>query len=97
MMGNIQAMLWLCVRATKLQEEGKATMGHLALCKSWCSRQGREVVSLARELLGGNGLLLENKVMKSFLDMEVMYTYEGSYDINQLIAGRELTGLSAFK
>ena len=96
-MGNIQAMIFLCIQATKLFEQGKATMGHLALCKSWCSRQGWEVVALARELLGGNGILLENKVMKSFLDMEVMYTYEGSYDINQLIVGWELTGLSAFK
>ena len=80
-------MLYFCIKCTKLLQENKATMGQLALCKAWVSKQGREVVALARELLGGNGILLENKVMKSFLDMEVIYTYEGTYDINQLVAG----------
>jgi len=53
---------------------------------------------LARECLGGNGILLENHVMKAMNDMEVIYTYEGTYDINMLVSGRELTGgLAAFK
>jgi alkylation response protein AidB-like acyl-CoA dehydrogenase len=53
---------------------------------------------LAREVCGGNGILVENRVMKSMLDMEAMYTYEGTYDINSLVSGRELTGgLSAIK
>ena len=53
---------------------------------------------MAREVCGGNGILMENRVMKAFLDMEAMYTYEGTYDINSLVSGRELTGgLSAIK
>lgn len=59
---------------------------------------GRETVSLAREVCGGNGILMQNRVMKAFLDMEAMYTYEGTYDINSLVSGRELTGgLSAIR
>jgi len=59
---------------------------------------GRETVSLAREVCGGNGILMHNRVMKAFLDMEAMYTYEGTYDINSLVSGRELTGgLSAIR
>ena len=55
-------------------------------------------MALAGEVCGGNGILIENKVIKAFLDMESMYTYEGTYDINSLVSGRELTGgLSAIK
>jgi alkylation response protein AidB-like acyl-CoA dehydrogenase len=62
------------------------------------TKLGRETVSLAREVCGGNGILMENKVIKAFLDMEAVYTYEGTYDINSLVSGRELTGgLSAIK
>ena len=48
--------------------------------------------------MGGNGILLENRVMKSMMDMEAVFTYEGTYDINALISGREITGgIQAFK
>lgn len=66
--------------------------------KAHVTKLGRETVALAREVCGGNGILIENKVIKAFLDMESMYTYEGTYDINSLVSGRELTGgLSAIK
>ena len=56
------------------------------------------MVRLARECFGGYGILVENRVMKHFLDVEVMYTGEGTYDVNSLVSGREITGgLSAFK
>jgi alkylation response protein AidB-like acyl-CoA dehydrogenase len=55
-------------------------------------------VSLAREVLGGNGILLGEHVIKAMNDMEAIYTFEGTYDINALVSGRELTGgLAAFK
>ncbi len=56
-----------------------------------------QVVALGRELLGGNGIVADFHVAKVFCDMEAMYTYEGTYDINMLVAGRESTGYSAFK
>ena len=48
-------------------------------------------------MLGGNGIISDNHVMRAFCDIEAIFTYEGSYDINSLVAGRELTGYSAFK
>lgn len=48
-------------------------------------------------MCGGNGILHDNYVMKALADMEAIYTYEGTYDINTLVAGRELTGKSAFR
>jgi acyl-CoA oxidase len=73
-------------------------MGQAARAKGLYSLQTREVVRLAREVCGGNGIILDNHVMKALMDIEAMYTYEGSYEINMLVAGRELTGgLAAFK
>ena len=73
-------------------------MGQIARAKGMGSRLGREVVALARETCGGNGILLENHVIKAFMDMEAIHTYEGTYDINMLVSGRELTGgIAAFK
>ena len=70
----------------------------MARAKANASRLGRETVALARECFGGNGILLENHVIKAMADMEVIYTYEGTYDINMLVSGRELTGgMAAFK
>jgi len=52
----------------------------------------RENCSLARECMGGNGILLENKVMRHLMDAEAIFTYEGTYDINSLVSGKSLTG-----
>ncbi len=72
-------------------------MGQIALCKATVTRIGREVSRIARESLGGNGIIHQHYLIKAINDIETMYTFEGTYDINSLIVGRELTGLSAFK
>jgi len=48
-------------------------------------------------MLGGDGIIFDNYAMKAYADMEALYTYEGTYDINSLVAARELTGIAAFK
>lgn len=67
------------------------------MTKAFCTKMGREVCQVAREIVGGNGILIENHVMKQMLDMEGIHTYEGSYEINSLVAAREITGKAAFK
>jgi len=54
------------------------------------------VIGLARDVLGGNGILLENHVMRHFVDIEALYTCEGTESVQTLIVGRDITGLSAF-
>ena len=71
---------------------GNATLGSVGRAKSGCSKLGREVVQLAREVCGGNGIILDNHVIKAMMDMEGMHTYEGTYEVNSLVSGRELTG-----
>ncbi|CAH9070498.1 unnamed protein product [Cuscuta epithymum] len=97
MLSNIQAMFLVGWRLCKLYESGKMTPGQASLAKSWITLRARETVSLGRELLGGNGVLADFLVAKAFCDMEPIYTYEGTYDINTLVTGREITGIASFK
>ena len=86
------------IQVSQLMDAGKSTMGQVARAKAHASLVVREVCQLAREVCGGNGIILDNHVMKCLMDIEGMYTYEGTYEINSLVSGRELTGgLAAFK
>jgi glutaryl-CoA dehydrogenase len=96
MLGNVTASACLCARLSGLQQEGLAEDHHSALAKAFCTVRMRETVGWARELLGGNGILLENHVGRFVADSEAIYSYEGTREINTLIVGRAITGLSAF-
>ena len=93
---NVTASLGMAVRVAQLQEEGVSRDDHAALAKAVVTSRGRETVAWARELFGGNGILLENDVVRFFNDAEALYSYEGTREINHLIVGRALTGHSAF-
>lgn len=98
MLANCEFMTSLLSHLSVEYDKGTVTIGQIARAKANCTRLGREVVALAREVCGGNGIILDNHVMKAFMDMEAIHTYEGTYDVNSLVSGRELTGgLSAIK
>jgi alkylation response protein AidB-like acyl-CoA dehydrogenase len=98
MLAHCEFMLAHLTHLTVEFDKSVVTLGQIARAKAHCTHLGREVVSLAREVCGGNGILLENHVIKAFMDMEVLHTGEGTYDVNVLVSGRELTGgLAAFK
>ena len=67
------------------------------MCKAFITERTRLIARLGRELMGGNGIIIDNYAMKALADAEVTYTLEGTYDINILLAGRELTSFAAFK
>lgn len=94
--GNASASLALLAQTTWLQEEGRLEMPHAALAKATATRFARESAAEARSLLGGNGILTDFEVAKLFNDVEILYTYEGTYEVNSLIVGRAVTGVSAF-
>ncbi len=96
MLGNVTSSLAMVVGLAGLQDRGVNKDEHAALAKSVVSTRMRETVALAREVLGGNGILLENDVARFMADAEALYSYEGTREINQLIVGRAVTGLSAF-
>jgi glutaryl-CoA dehydrogenase len=96
MLGNITASATLCARLAQLQAAGTARDEHASLAKAFCTVRMRETVGHARELLGGNGILLEHHVGRFVADAEAIYSYEGTREMNTLIVGRAITGLSAF-
>jgi glutaryl-CoA dehydrogenase len=96
MAGHLTAMTGLALRAARLQDAEGMRDERSALAKQYCAARCREVVGLARELMGGNGILLEYGAARLFADAEAIYSYEGSNEINTLIVGRALTGLGAF-
>ncbi|HLQ57273.1 MAG TPA: acyl-CoA dehydrogenase family protein [Streptosporangiaceae bacterium] len=96
MLANVTASACLCARLSQLQDAGQAKDHHSALAKAFCTVRMRETVGYARELLGGNGILLENQVGRFVADAEAIYSYEGTREINTLIVGRAITGTGAF-
>jgi glutaryl-CoA dehydrogenase len=96
MLGNITASQCLVVRMAQLEAEGKMTDAHAALSKSFCTAKCRETVAWAREVCGGNGIVADYNVGRFFADAEALYTYEGTYQMQNLIVGKAITGLSAF-
>eukprot|EP00850_Spirogloea_muscicola_P003662 SM000015S01162 [mRNA] locus=s15:154557:158824:+ [translate_table: standard] len=97
MLGNVQAMFLMGLRICQLYDLQTMTVGQASLAKAWNTLRAREVVALGRELLGGNGILAEFQVAKAFCDLEPIYTYEGTYEVNMLVVGREITGISSIR
>jgi glutaryl-CoA dehydrogenase len=95
MLANVTTMQLLCLRLAQLQTEGKMTEGMASLAKMHNARMAREVVAEAREMLGGNGILLEYHIARHHADIEAVFTYEGTDTIQSLIVGREITGIQA--
>ncbi len=96
MLGEITKAQLLAIQLGRLLERGGATVGMTAYAKLSTTAMAREVAATAREILGGNGILQSHDVMRHLCDLEAVYTYEGTHDINTLIVGREITGLGAF-
>ena len=95
MLGNAVASMAMMVGLARLQDGGAADMPQVALAKSYLSARMRETVALGRSILGGNGIVTDYRMAKIFSDAEAIYTYEGSFEINTLIVGRAVTGVSA--
>ncbi|CAN5554188.1 acyl-CoA dehydrogenase family protein [soil metagenome] len=96
MLADITGMQLLCLRLAQLQDGGKASLARASLAKLHTAAAARRVCAEARDILGGNGILLEHHVARHHADMEAVYTYEGTDTVQSLIVGREITGLSAF-
>jgi glutaryl-CoA dehydrogenase len=96
MLGNITASIAMCVRVSEMLDEGTQRDEHAALAKEFTTSRMRETVAWARESMGGNGIVLDNDVIRHFADAEAMFSYEGTREMNTLIVGRAITGKAAF-
>nr|MBA3249835.1 acyl-CoA dehydrogenase [Geodermatophilaceae bacterium] len=96
MLAEVTAMQLFCLRLGRLMEEGHLTDTIASLAKMNNTRKARQVILEARDLLGGNGILLENHVMRHLADIESVHSYEGTETIQTLLVGRDITGVGAF-
>jgi glutaryl-CoA dehydrogenase len=94
--GNITASIALCTRASEMLDRGEQLDEHSALAKAYATSRMRETVAWSREILGGNGILIDYDVARFFADAEALYSYEGTREMNTLIVGRSITGHAAF-
>jgi glutaryl-CoA dehydrogenase len=96
MLSELTTMQLLCTRMAELADQDLLTNAQASMVKMATSQKGKWICNEARDLLGGNGLLLENHVIRHMTDMEVVSTYEGTDSMQALIVGRDITGISAF-
>jgi glutaryl-CoA dehydrogenase len=94
--GNITASIGMVVRVSQMLDEGIQRDEHASLAKAFTTSRMRETVAWAREVFGGNGIVLDHDVARFFADAEAMYSYEGTREMNTLIVGRAITGKAAF-
>lgn len=96
MLDEITKAQLLTIQLGRLKDDGLATPGMTALAKLNNAAMARDIARMAREILGGNGILHDDDVMRHLCDLESVFTYEGTNEINTLVVGREITGLAAF-
>ncbi|MGT2463965.1 acyl-CoA dehydrogenase family protein [Sinomonas atrocyanea] len=94
-LGNVVSSLGMMVRLAQLEDAGQARDEQSALAKAFTTARMRESVAIGRSLLGGNGIVSDFGMAKVFADAEAIYSYEGTHEINTLVTGRAITGISA--
>jgi glutaryl-CoA dehydrogenase len=96
MLAEVTAMQLYCLQIGRLAERGHLTDTIAGLAKLNNTRKARQICAEARDMLGGNGILLENHVIRHMADIEAIHTYEGTETMQTLIVGRDITGVGAF-
>jgi len=96
MLGNVTASQCMMLRLAQMSDEGKMLDQHASLAKSFSTARMRETVAMARELFGANGILVDYNIARFFTDAEALYTFEGTFQMQNLIVGKAITGISAF-
>ena len=96
MLGNVTASQCMMLRLAQMSDEGKMLDQHASLAKSFSTARMRETVAMARELFGANGILVDYNIARFFNDAEALYTFEGTFQMQNLIVGKAVTGFSAF-
>lgn len=96
MLAEITGMQLMCWRLGTLLAQNKMTAEQASLAKLNHSTKARKIAAEARDIMGGNGILLDNLVVRHFNDAEAIYSYEGTAEVQTLVVGRKITGIQAF-
>jgi glutaryl-CoA dehydrogenase len=96
MVNEISLSQLLSIHVGRLKDAGELDPATVSMFKMNNVAKARRIAATAREVLGGNGILLDYRVMEHMADIEGVYTYEGTNDVNTLIVGQAITGHRAF-
>ena len=96
MLTEITKAQLLCLRLGRIKEDGKLKHTQVSLAKRNNVHHALEIARMARDILGANGIMYEYPVARHMLNLESVYTYEGTHDIHTLILGQDITGIAAF-
>ena len=96
MLADVTAMQLYCLQIARLAEPAGSPTPSPGWPSCTTPRKARAVLAEARDLLGGNGILLDFHVMRHMADIEAVHTFEGTETMQTLIVGRDITGVSAF-
>lgn len=96
MVNEITKGQFLALQIGRLKDEGKAKHFHISMGKRNNVWVARESAKLAREILGANGIVDDYPVIRHMLNIESVFTYEGTHDIHTLIIGEQITGIQSF-
>ena len=96
MLAQLTSMQLFCRRLADIEAAGQLRPTQASLAKFHNTRTARDVARTARDMLGGNGILLENRVIQHLVDIEAIHTYEGTESVQALLIGRDITGVGAF-
>jgi glutaryl-CoA dehydrogenase len=96
MLADVTTMQLYCLQLGRLVERAELRDTIAGLAKMHNTSKARQVIATARDLLGGNGILLDHHVMRHMADIEAIHTFEGTETIQTLIVGRDITGIGAF-
>jgi len=80
----------------KLKDAGKLTPIQVSLAKRENVQTALDIARESRSILGANGIMEEYPILRHSMNLESVYTYEGTHEVHTLAIGRALTGLSAF-
>ena len=96
MVNEISQMQLLSVQMGRLKDDDVMSPAQVSMHKMNNLAKARRIAALARDVLGGNGILLDYRVMEHMADIEGTFSYEGTNDVNTLIVGQAITGHKAF-
>ena len=96
MLADLTAMQLYCLQTGRLADAGRLTPTVAGLAKMHNTRKARTIAADARDMLGGNGILLDYQIARHMADLEAIHTFEGTDTMQTLIVGRAITGIGAF-
>lgn len=97
MLTQITSAELMALEASRLKEEGKLRPAQVSMIKRNNVRMALETSRVCRDVLGGNGITLEYPIMRHLMNLETVYTYEGTHDIHTLVLGQDVTGIAAYE